>query len=248
MMKIFLSWSGEKSKDSALAFKTFIADVIQSAEPWMSKMDISAGQRWSPEIDRELEASEFGILFLTKENLTAPWILFEAGALAKSVKDARVCPYLMDLEPTDIPQGPLTKFQAKRATKDETRELIESINKAKGEELLSSDRLQRAFDRCWPELERKFIEFPDYSGDGSGQRTQDDMVREVLELARFMSAGQDEIKYMVANLLAHSNTPVRGTGIMTMPTLSVRTGEDMSTTTTTTTIQPSTGIKRKGFF
>jgi hypothetical protein len=46
----------------------------------------------------------------------SPWINFEAGALAKSTKNGRVCPYLIDLPTADLAEGPLTAFQSKEAS------------------------------------------------------------------------------------------------------------------------------------
>jgi hypothetical protein len=90
----------------------------------MSTTDIDAGARWNRDIDKELGETTFGIICLTKTNHSSPWILFEAGALAKTIEDTFVCPYLIDLVPSDIPSGPLTQFQAKRADEKETWELI----------------------------------------------------------------------------------------------------------------------------
>ena len=112
-MKIFLSWSGERSKSLATALRDWLPLILHYAQPWLSDKDISAGDRWGLEIGKELEESSFGIICLTQENLGAPWILFEAGALSKIVLVNSVCPYLLDVEYSDI-GGPLSQFQAKR--------------------------------------------------------------------------------------------------------------------------------------
>ena len=54
--------------------------VIQSAKPWMSETDIEKGTRGLSELAKALEAIKVGISCLTPENLSAPWLLFEAGA------------------------------------------------------------------------------------------------------------------------------------------------------------------------
>jgi hypothetical protein len=46
------------------------------------------------------------VICLTPENLTAPWLLVEAGDLSKLLKDAYVFTYLIDVEPTAV-TGPL---------------------------------------------------------------------------------------------------------------------------------------------
>src|SRR5215216_2046517 len=126
-MKVFISWSGERSKTVALALRDWLPGVIQTVKPWMSKKDIDAGARWSNDVAKELGETRFGIVCLTRTNLNAPWILFEVGALAKTIDETFVCPYLIGLESTDIPPGPLTQFQSKRANELETWEMVYTI-------------------------------------------------------------------------------------------------------------------------
>src|ERR1700693_4208133 len=101
-MKIFLSWGGERSKVVGAALRDLLPEVLQDIEIWMSENDIMPGQRWGHELAATLEECEVGVVCLTKENLSSPWILFEAGCLAKSVTASRVIPYILDLSPTDI--------------------------------------------------------------------------------------------------------------------------------------------------
>lgn len=109
-MKVFLSWSGEQSREVAKVLKEWIPDIIQAVDPWMSEEDIHKGARWGSELADSLQGPHFGLLCLTRENLTAPWLLFEAGALSKSLDVARVCPFLFGIEKTDIERGPLLQF------------------------------------------------------------------------------------------------------------------------------------------
>jgi hypothetical protein len=87
--------------------------VLQSVSPWLSHADISAGDRWADTVAKELEASDFGISCINRENMSSPWIHFEAGALAKRMQEGRVIPLLLDIEFKDI-SGPLAQFQAKK--------------------------------------------------------------------------------------------------------------------------------------
>ena len=88
-MKVFLSLSGHKSHQVALVLRDWLPSVIQSLTPYVSSEDIDKGARWSTDIAKELEDSTFGILCVTKDNLEAPWLLFEAGALSKMMKVCR---------------------------------------------------------------------------------------------------------------------------------------------------------------
>src|SRR6266496_298763 len=128
-MRVFISWSGDRSGKVATALQHWIPRVIQSASPWLSSGSIDPGARWSEEVASALEDIECGVLCLTAENLSAPWILFEAGALSKSVSKSRIIPYLVGVDPTQL-QGPLAQFQAVSADKGGTFDLLAGINVA----------------------------------------------------------------------------------------------------------------------
>src|SRR5947209_7773018 len=117
-MKIFISWSGERSKVVAETLRDWLQDIIQALEPWISA-DIEKGQRWSSEIATQLEQAQVGIICLTQDNLNSRWLHFEAGALSKTPK-SYVCTFLLDIEPTDF-DGPLTQFQHTRAQKEDIK-------------------------------------------------------------------------------------------------------------------------------
>ena len=60
-MKVFLSWSGIRSKLMADALRDWLPLVIQAVEPWLSESDIEKGVRWGPDISDRLEESRVGI-------------------------------------------------------------------------------------------------------------------------------------------------------------------------------------------
>ena len=162
-MKIFISWSGERSKSVAKAIRDWLPCVIASLEPWMSDSDIPSGVRWFDFIARQFDDSKFGIICLTKENRDNQYILFEAGALARTIgNESRICPYLIDLDPKELSIGPLNQFQATKADKEGTWNLIKSINEFLGENSLKEERLQKVFNHWWPELESSIKKLPDF--------------------------------------------------------------------------------------
>ena len=148
-MKVFISWSGDRSNKLANALKEFLSGVFQSVKVWMSQ-DMDPGTRWSQQLNEELETSRFGVLCLTPENLNAPWLLFEAGSLAKSVSQSKVVPYCLGLKPADIP-SPLAQFQVADADEIGTRRLVQSLNSTL-ESPLGDIQLMRTFDAWWPQL------------------------------------------------------------------------------------------------
>lgn len=186
-MKVFISWSGERSKAMATQLRRWLPDVIQTIQPWMSEIDIEAGARWGRVVEAQLSETKFGILCLTRENLTAPWLLFEAGALAKTIADTFVCPYLLDIAPADIPAGPLNQFQAKRSDRDGTAELLQSINTAMRPAALPDDTLRRAFDRWWPDLDAGLRGIPAAVQAAGEPRPTNEMIKEILDTVRELS-------------------------------------------------------------
>jgi hypothetical protein len=194
-MKVFLSWSGERSRVVAEALRHWLPDIIQDVEPWMSKADIAAGARWGGDLETELAASKFGILCLTPENQLSPWIIFEAGALAKTIPDTFVCPYLIHMEPAEMKAGPLTLFQWKRSIEAETFDLVASINQAKKEKPIADDRLRRLFDRFWPDLKKVLDDLPPRDSPLPVLRRTEDMVTEILEIVRMIARRDNSTRY-----------------------------------------------------
>jgi hypothetical protein len=98
-MKAFISWSGELSHQVALELRRWIPTVVQAVDAWCSSEDIPKGAHWPSELARELDNASFGILCITRGNMTEPWINFEAGALSKALAGRRVSPFMFGLEP-----------------------------------------------------------------------------------------------------------------------------------------------------
>ena len=167
----------------AHALREWLPTVIQSVEPWMSGSDIDQGARWSPEIATQLEQANIGIICLTPDNVLSPSLHFEAGALSKALDKSRVCTYLLDLDPTDL-RWPLADFQATRANKEETKKLLITINKALGVQSLPVERLEKTFDRWWPELEAQITKLPPPGNAAKNRRSDRELLQEILELLR----------------------------------------------------------------
>ncbi|WP_132093928.1 TIR domain-containing protein [Caulobacter sp. BK020] len=66
-LKVFISWSGDRSKALAQAIHGWLPLVLHYVEPWLSQSDIDAGERWSVEVAKELSACTFGITCVTRE-------------------------------------------------------------------------------------------------------------------------------------------------------------------------------------
>ena len=193
IVKVFISWSGERSKKIAETLKKWIKHVIQSIEPFVSSEDIQKGARWSTDIAKELQDSNFGILCVTKDNFKAPWLLFEAGALSKTMDKALVVPLLFDLRPSDLSGSPLLQFQATPFSKDEIKKMINTLNEANEKKL---DDLDEVFEKWYPDLESALEKIT--SSDYDQDETVDDggITKSSLVLEEILSLSRDNQKLL----------------------------------------------------
>ncbi len=157
-MKVFISWSGNNSHKAAEALREWLPLLFQNIEPWLSSSDIMAGMRWANELSENLDGIDFGILCLTQDNLNSPWILFEAGALSKSLQKGRVVPYLIGISPKDLNESPLSQFQCVSADKKGTKKLLLSIDESLETSTRPISTLEKVFEKWWPELEENLKE------------------------------------------------------------------------------------------
>lgn len=182
-MKVFLSWSGTRSNSMAKALKGWLPLVLHYVEPWFSDKDISAGERWSLEISKKLDETNFGIICLTEDNFHSPWVLFEGGALSKALSDSAVCPYLLGIELRNF-TGPLAQFQAKKTDKNSTLEMVQGINK-KAPEPIDEPRLRELFEVLWPKLEQRLGEIPKSQiQTGQSTRSQPEILEDLVGTIR----------------------------------------------------------------
>jgi Mn-dependent DtxR family transcriptional regulator len=185
-MKIFVSWSGARSGALAQALRDWLPLVLHYAEPWLSDADLAPGERWGPALAKELETSNFGVVCITRENLTSPWILFEAGSLAKSLDGSRVIPLLLDVEFSEI-TGPLAQFQAKKAEREGVLEIVQSVN-ALAKQPVADARVKELFDALWPKLEKQIAEIPKGTSPAKPSRSQHEILEELVTSVRGLDA------------------------------------------------------------
>lgn len=181
-MKVFISWSGQRSRKLGEELRVWLPKVLQATSPWMSDEDISTGARWAGAIAKELSDSSFGVICVTPENMHNPWLLFESGALSKTLEDAYVCPLLLDFSPSDL-DGPLSQFQAIVSSRDGVYKLVNTLNKAMSSPLNEPD-LAEIFDVWWPRLEQKLKDIPKAIGVPIPSRTSEEVLSEILEISR----------------------------------------------------------------
>ena len=186
-MKVFISWSGEASQKYAGAIKEWLEQCIQSLEVFYSSEDIEKGDNWQVKLSNELKDTNYGIICLTSDNIDAPWIHFEAGALSKML-DSRVMVLAVNISFADI-KGPLKTFQATKLEKDDAFRMLKAINNGQ-DKPLSEEKLKNSFDAFWPQFNEKIetikteIVVVAEDKEPSSEVNVGDTVDEILQLVR----------------------------------------------------------------
>ena len=149
-----------QSRAVAEALRDWLPLVLNIRQPWMSTEDIDPGERWETQISNELKSTSLGIIVISKSNTEAPWLLFEAGALAHKLGTRKfVIPYLVGIDPLQLAQNPLMAFQAVSADRGGTLKLVKALNSAL-EEPITDDHLLKRFDGLWPGMENALRNLP----------------------------------------------------------------------------------------
>lgn len=179
-----MSWSGDRSKQIAEMLSDWLCCVIQATKPWISTRDLDRGSLWFGEINDQLKDTSVGIICLTQENKNRPWVLFEAGALAKGLSSSRVCTFLIDLEPQDI-EDPLAQFNHTFPDKASMLGLVKTLNNSL-DVRLDSKILEKVFDMYWSNFEKDFkhILSKTKTEEVTPPRSDSDILSEILKNTR----------------------------------------------------------------
>jgi TIR domain len=170
--KIFLCWSGTRSRRFAEAIKAWLVQVLgDSVEPSMSTQ-IEKGTEWFEELRNALDNAHCGILCLTPEAIGSPWIHFEAGLLvqalsqtrdpaAESARERRVFPLLYGIKEGAL-AGPLSAYQSTSVTDfDDVFKLLEVILQFIPQpDRLAAQQLRKNFRDRWKILQTDLEAIP----------------------------------------------------------------------------------------
>ena len=180
-MRLFISWSQDRSQKMATALQDWLAYVAPGVLPFLSS-EIRKGEQWPSKLKEELKTTEFAVVCLTSENQNEPWINFEAGAASHRLENTLVCPLLLDLPTKDV-NWPLALFQLTVCTEQDLLRLARDIN-GKVENPLSEARLNKAFEIAYPELANSLERIKKSRPAKKPGRTSEELIGETLEIVR----------------------------------------------------------------
>ncbi|MCP5107489.1 MAG: toll/interleukin-1 receptor domain-containing protein [bacterium] len=150
-MKVFISFSGEKSKRMADALTELLPAILPSVTVFRADTDIAIGERWQQSLERILDDLDLAIICVSHDNVEKPWLIYESGQLSR--KGLIGITYLLDIEPAEL-SGPLAQFQAITADKGGTWRLITILNK-EDDHGLPNEELSRVFGQWWPQMQSR---------------------------------------------------------------------------------------------
>jgi len=212
-MKLFITWSGELSREVALAIRTNFPDVLVGLDVFMSEVDISSGVPWFETIAANLADSAYGIVVVTRENQRQPWLLFEAGALAIGLGKPRCTPLLVDLITSNDLIAPLNQLQFRDLGRDGLRKMLFEINRLREPAIqMGETQFDRIFDRVWKDLDPQFKAAKERNAAAAGapappRRSVEDLTNEVLTEVRKLSRQFD---MHLSELMRHNPMGVYG--------------------------------------
>ena len=222
-MKLFISWSGDKSRKIAELLKILFHKVVQSLEPWVSSEDIETGSVWFSQICNEIREVCNSVIVVTKENKENPWIMFEAGALCRGDDTNRVNIVLVDLEPSEI-RAPLSAFNLVRADEDGLRRLMHNLNKRLLKEepdfpgKITEQELDEGFNHYYSDFKKKFdevmIAYPktEHKVKTESEIMQEETLLAVRGIEQVLLDARQQIRLNTLNMVldhyaAHNNVP-----------------------------------------
>ena len=152
-MKVFISWSGERSKLIGAGIRDWLPSVLPGVTPYFTERDLPMGDQWVPKLIDELQDAQIGILVITSERIDSKWLHFEAGALAQQLGFQGLCPLLCGVK---LESGPHSLFQAAVFNEASVFRVLQTINSkmtSKGLSALTDAELEERFRVEWPRLE-----------------------------------------------------------------------------------------------
>ncbi|HSI65281.1 MAG TPA: toll/interleukin-1 receptor domain-containing protein [Candidatus Saccharimonadia bacterium] len=160
-MKIFLSWSGKLSKKTAEALKTWLKNDIFSSETldvFFSADDIAGGVDWYGQVRAQLKLADMAIICITRENMSRPWLTFEAGAILGSKEDKRAVPLVIDDGPASV-TGPLNKSQAIGLNNEDFVKLVQGIIEVGELKSITPQHVQTVVNAKFPKFHEEVLQF-----------------------------------------------------------------------------------------
>ncbi len=162
-MRIFICWSGLRSKQIALTLRGWLPQVLPGLDPFISQ-DIPKGSRWFEAVGLQLQEAAAGLICMTPDNVSSPWLHYEAGALANKLATATgpsstgyIFTYLDGVTPGEL-QGPLEAYQSTISDEADTQQLVKALARLLHPEKAAYKQWEAQLQAQWPEAWRQLVQ------------------------------------------------------------------------------------------
>src|ERR1700733_7232802 len=95
-MKVFISWSGELSKQIARPITEWPPSALQKVKPWFSE-EIEKGANWQNELSSQLKDTKFSIIILTSEALKSDGLCSRLGLPRMQLEELMLVLFYLEL-------------------------------------------------------------------------------------------------------------------------------------------------------
>lgn len=168
-----------------------------------------------------MQQSAFGVVCLTPDNLSSPWLHYEAGVL-RATESLKLCPLLHGVDKASV-QPPLGQLQLTTLQERDMALLMRSMNRSTSAPL-PQELLDASFRRWWPDLEERLAALPPPAPREANRPVIEAVLRSSCELLRVREPG---VEFRAFVTLADEHKGVRrtwcGDNIDVEPDVSVRT-------------------------
>jgi len=151
-MNVLLAYSERTSRELAVALSEWLPRVLPNCE----------FQLCGPDVDGACERVREHLatcICVTPEALQSPGIFYEAGAAYPTSPNGIAVPVVLDMEPEDLGDTPLTVFQATRADRQGLLALATTLNEMAAMPL-TEQKLLESFDVLWSDCEERLRSIP----------------------------------------------------------------------------------------
>ena len=158
-MKLFISWSGRRSKKVASVFKNNLAQIldedIAKQDIFFSDKDIYTGTQWFDTVKQNLIESDSILLLVTKENVNSTWLIYEAGAILNKEK-SNIFILLLD-DNISLEGTPLKHYQSikKSNLKKLLTDMAEDKNTARQDVIVNYQKNIKPFNDVFKEITQR---------------------------------------------------------------------------------------------
>ena len=175
-MRIFLSWSGDRSKAAALGLKSLLESTFPDAVDVFISDHIDAGDTWARTTRKRAGAVSIWCSVPDAGQLSSALAAIRGRGHREKFGSTRVVPYLIDDLPAAADRSPLAQFQHVKASREGTLRLVKSINAVRENPQINEQKLETLFKGWWRDFEDTLNALPVSAGKQPNPRSDRELL------------------------------------------------------------------------